>query len=912
MEMNTETFLRAEEIVHATLEAGRAGDRAWIKVRCDQDAALAEEVVSLLAAIAAEEKLSEQYRQQPQPTAASRPARERVGPYRLDRLLGRGGMGAVYLAYRDDGQYEQQVAVKLLDLPMSSEVFRERFRQERQILAALQHPYIAQLLDGGVDEGGEPYLTMEFVDGKPIHRYCTDAKLTTQQCIELFLRVCQAVHFAHNHLIVHRDLKPDNILVTDAGTPKLLDFGTAKLLSPTPEEADSHLTRAGFLAFTPHYASPEQVLGQPITTASDTYALGVLLYLLLTGQPPYELKELSTAEMLRKICEEEPRRPSQLAQARRIDADLEAILLKALRKEPQRRYPSAEALAGDLKAYLEGKPVSARQGTMRYRTGKFVRRNRIALAAATLLAASLAMGVGGIVWQARVAERERQKAVARSADLRQLSNSLLSELDEAIKQLPGSTHAQQLLVTRVLKHLDRMAADTQDDRTTQLDLAGAYTRLASLQGSSYDQNVGDAKGALISIGKAIALGQTLAQNHPRDAEALRALALAETVRGKILYGTAPIEEAVAATQAANATYEQILALPGASAGDLADAATAWGVLGDELGINSAVSMDDPLAALEAYRKSRALMLQSLRLAPAGPARRGLVVCQLKIAETESAIDPAQTLVDVQEGLKSLDSFSKPDRETLRMVRLRQHLLEEKADALTQLGRYTEANALLAEIVQVHSKLVAGDPEDQRALLDLEIDLDHQSQTYETAADPDLGATAEVRRRNLAAAEPILVHETAVLEEMLRLNPDQEELRPVLADAQIHLGIAQIELRRDPSAAGRIAAALAVLRQLSAKQNSASELDVAAQDLLIAEPLNLRDPSLAVRDAERAVALSHGKFPALLLTLAKAYRANGQIDRARATARKGLALLPAPAPNAVPSNIRRLLEMQAKP
>jgi eukaryotic-like serine/threonine-protein kinase len=277
--------------------------------------------------------------------------------------LGRGGMGAVYLAHRVDGQFEQKVAIKLIDLPLATDLFRERFRQERQILAGLQHPFIARLLDGGVTRDGDLYLVMEYVDGVPIHRFCEEQRLTVHQRLALSMRVCEAVQFAHQNFVVHRDLKSENILVVEDGTPRLLDFGTAKLLSPSLGGPDSKLTREGYLSFTPQYASPEQVLGNPITTASDTYSLGVLLYLLLTGTLPYELKELTTAEMLRVICEAPPRRVARAADPRqRLDADLEAILLKALRKEPQERYLTAEQLASDLRAYLNGLPVAARSG----------------------------------------------------------------------------------------------------------------------------------------------------------------------------------------------------------------------------------------------------------------------------------------------------------------------------------------------------------------------------------------------------------------------------------------------------------------------------------------------------------------------------------------------------------------------
>ena len=312
------------------------GDRPkLVKDRCDGDTMLMAEVSSLLDACASEELLAAASFEESKIAARTDHDRRRVGAYEIDRLIGRGGMGAVYLAHRADGNFEQQVAIKLIDLPLATELFRERFRTERQILACLHHPLIAKLLDGGVTGDGEPFLVMEYVDGMPIHRFCKEHGLSERQRLLIFGSVCEAVQFAHQNLVVHRDLKPDNIFVTQDGTPRLLDFGTAKLLSASTD-GQGEFTRQGFQSFTPQYASPEQVLGNPITTASDTYSLGVLLFLLLTGTLPYELKEFTTAEMIRVICEQPPRRPSLAADGKqRLDVDLEAILLKALRKVPE-------------------------------------------------------------------------------------------------------------------------------------------------------------------------------------------------------------------------------------------------------------------------------------------------------------------------------------------------------------------------------------------------------------------------------------------------------------------------------------------------------------------------------------------------------------------------------------------------
>jgi serine/threonine protein kinase len=330
MDPKTDRFQRIEAIFHEALTISGDARAELIDSRCNGDSDLAAKVRLLLNASEREEQRIASLLSEREKGKASESEGRRIGPYVLDGLLGRGGMGVVYLAHRADGEFEQKVAIKLIDLPMATSTFRERFRQERQILAGLQHPYIARLLDGGVTSNDDPYLVMEFVDGVPIHRYCERENLSLQQRLKLFLQVCEAVQFAHQNFVVHHDLKPDNILIAADGAPRLLDFGTAKLLSPSFAATGGELTRDGYQSFTPQYASPEQVMGHAVTAASDTYSLGILLYLLLTGSLPYKLAELTTVEMLRVICEEPPRKPV-LAEALgwRLDTDLVAILLKA-------------------------------------------------------------------------------------------------------------------------------------------------------------------------------------------------------------------------------------------------------------------------------------------------------------------------------------------------------------------------------------------------------------------------------------------------------------------------------------------------------------------------------------------------------------------------------------------------------
>jgi serine/threonine-protein kinase len=363
---------------------------------------------------------------------------DRVGPYRVIHELGRGGMGIVYRAERADGEFVQIVALKLVRRGLDSDETTVRFRRERQILAQLDHPSIARLLDGGLHTDGRPYFAMELVEGEPITTYCDRQRLSVDARLRLFCRVCEAVQYAHGRLIVHRDLKPANIFVTTTGDLKLLDFGIAKLLTDDDAAQATELTGAGLRPLTPAYAAPEQLRGEPVSTAADVYTLGVILFELLAGRRPFEA---ASSGFDRSPLDADPPRPSnvlvpkgrdearsidEIAHARgvasralapRLRGDLDAIVLKALRREPQHRYTGAAALVDDLERFLQGRPVSARPDGRRYRAGKFVRRHRVGLAVAVSLVLSLVGGLAATTWQARAKTLEAQKAEAVKAFL---------------------------------------------------------------------------------------------------------------------------------------------------------------------------------------------------------------------------------------------------------------------------------------------------------------------------------------------------------------------------------------------------------------------------------------------------------------------------------------------------------------
>jgi eukaryotic-like serine/threonine-protein kinase len=382
----------------------------------------------------------------------------RIGPYRLMRELGRGGMGVVYLARRADGQYRREVALKLAQSPVFDPHLRERFFAERDILARLSHRNIAALFDGGVTEEGHPYFTMEYVDGRPVDTYCDEERLDRRARVRLFLQICDAVAAAHRTLVVHRDLKPNNVLVDATGQVKLLDFGIAKLLDPLRPGAE---TQPAVRLFTRDYASPEQVRGAPVTTASDVYSLGALLYRLVTGSMPHQFDEDTPSHVERVICDIEPASPG-------VDADLDNIVLKALGKDPARRYASVELFAQDLDHYLRGLPVAARADSAAYRAGKFVRRHRIAVTATVVVAAALVVGTVATMIQARRAEL----AAVRAQRVSILVTDLF-KLAEPGRVKGGAITARELLD----RGSERIAVELADDPDAQATMYGVVGRL---------------------------------------------------------------------------------------------------------------------------------------------------------------------------------------------------------------------------------------------------------------------------------------------------------------------------------------------------------------------------------------------------------------------------------------------------
>ena len=452
---------------------------------------------------------------------------QHVGPYRITGIIGQGGMGIVYRAVRDDDEYRKQVALKVVRQGMDSRHILSRFRKERQILAGLDHPNIARLLDGGTTEDGLPYFVMEYIQGFPVTQYCESERIGIAERLKLFQQICSAVQYAHQKLVIHRDLKPGNILVARDGTPKLLDFGIAKLLNPDTDSAKATETMTILRLMTPDYASPEQVRGLEVSTSTDVYSLGAVLYELLTGQRPHQFKNYTPTEIERVICLAETERPSSAIRrstgvpakiSKLLTGDLDNIILKAMRKEPERRYQSAGQFGEDVGRYLQGLPVIARSDTFVYRAGKFVRRHKLGVVAILIVILSLVGGITAALYQARKAER-------RFEQVRKLANTFLFDFHDSIKDLPGATPAREMVVHTALEYLDSLAGESEGDPSLQWELAEAYQKVGDVQGDPRGMNLGKPADAMTSYRKALTLTQKLTASDPTNTPALRSLAI---------------------------------------------------------------------------------------------------------------------------------------------------------------------------------------------------------------------------------------------------------------------------------------------------------------------------------------------------------------------------------------------------
>ncbi|TVR15865.1 MAG: serine/threonine protein kinase, partial [Balneolaceae bacterium] len=556
-------------------------------------------------------------------------AGEQIGPWTIIKEIGQGGMSTVYLAERSDGEFNRKVAVKFLHGLSNDKKMIERLRAEQSILAGLDHKHICKLFDAGIKDAGRPYFIMEYIDGPPIDEYCRKNNLSLDERLALFMQVCEAVQYAHKRLIVHRDIKPSNILVDAEGNAKLLDFGIAKLVNDDPE-IDITNTNTGLFLMTPEYASPEQIEQFPITTATDVYSLGLLLFKLLTNKLPYSVDSKTPLEIGQTIVQTDPTKPSlvvtekpngkadklanekatslYIKQAqKKLKGDLDNIILKALRKEPERRYDSAGQLLQDIYNYQNHLPVMARPESRTYRAKKFILRNKTAVAAAAIISIIL-MGATWIsINQANIATEQRFIAEQRFNDVRELANSLIFELHDEIVNLPGATAARSLIVERALQYLTALTAHENADTNLKKEVSEAYRIVGDVQGNPTNPNLGRYSDAIISYQHALDLINAVLEEEPDNTEARIILANILENKSDVQSATGELELAEANQRLSNDIYRELTEEAPNQIIRLREYAISLLKYGDLLGHPNFTNLGKPNEALEKYTMAKDLL-----------------------------------------------------------------------------------------------------------------------------------------------------------------------------------------------------------------------------------------------------------------------------------------------------------------
>jgi non-specific serine/threonine protein kinase/serine/threonine-protein kinase len=867
--LDPDHWRKINDLFHAALEREPHQRLAFLANECAADTGLLEQVERLLEAHSRasgfiETRLNGAVRSLVSGEEVTIGAQ--FGSYRVVGELGRGGMGAVYVAERADTQYEKRVAIKLVKRGMDTDAVLKQFRHERQILAGLEHPNIARLLDGGTTAGGLPYFVMEYIEGLPIDAYCDSRRLPIAARLQLFRQVCAAVTHAHQHLVVHRDIKPSNILVTPDGTPKLLDFGIAKILH-AGEPAETRGTVAPFRVMTPEYASPEQVTGDRVTTASDVYALGLLLHELLTGQRAHRLKTSNLEEVVRVVCNSEPVRPSTVFAGlkgrsevsatrgttpekllKQLAGDLDQIVLAALRKEPQRRYPSVAAMAEDVHNYLAKRPVVARGEAWTYRARRFVRRNALPVTALAGAFIALAVGLVATLWQARVAESarreaevQRSQAERRFEDVRKLATSFVFEFHDAIANLAGATPARELVVSRGLEYLDSLAKDAERDRRLQLDLAEAYDRLSDIQGNPFGSNVGDVRASLESMKKATAIRELAAKSMAPDSAEGLALIRSLSRLGDANHATGRSKDAVE-------LYRRVV-LAGAT-------------------------LQSGETRLEVQKS-------------VAHASNRLCAILMTLGDSGGALEGCKNSVQVYEALVRADPGNANLREQAASA------YSASANTLRLTGLVAEALPLSRRASDELEKLAEATPADGRVRLEL--------------------ATALTRQGNVEAAlgsdaDAVKSYDQAVdlLDDLLTADPGDQRIRTILSYLLLRQSPVLIRAGHAAAASASTRRGLAMLKTQAERPTAGpTDLNEYATWLLTCEPATERRPSEALRFARRAA--ESQAHPVYLDTLAMAYFQTGAVEQAVKTAEQALAMLPPLALGLRPTGLRSEIE-----
>lgn len=795
--MEKSDWKEAKRIFQEAIELEPGERRDFISANC-ADVALHGDINNLLEAYEA----SEGFIEQPAVSEMGFPADEygngsgdaprvsqRIGNYQITREIGKGGMGNVFLATRDDGEFSQSVAIKIIKRGMDTDLIVRRFRNERQILASLNHPFITRLLDGGTTDDGLPYLVMEYVEGMQLMKFCEKNSVGVEERLDLFRQICSAVEYAHRNLVVHRDLKPSNILVTADGSPKLLDFGIAKLTQAVGGTGDT--TGSFARLFTPEYASPEQIRGENITTVSDVYSLGVVLYELLTGQHPVKRgRNLAPHEWMKEICDTEPQKPSDAVGARtgrlrehnterdaedtrhlsaqpvptlsasRLRGDLDNIVLKALQKEPSLRYASVEQFSEDIRRHQNGLPVIAQTSSAGYRARKFISRHRLGAVAGALIFLSLLVGTSVAGWQAYRANRERAKAENRFNQVRKLAHSVIFDYHDGIQKLAGSTEVREKMVRDAVEYLDNLSADGGNDAALLSELAAAYEKVGDVQGNPYLSNLGNLDGAIDSYQKGLAIRESLFAANPNDPDAKYDLGQSYSEIGDIYWAKGNNEEAMSSYVKALSVFE------GLKASDPGVAKYQAGVSYALNGIGHVQQQQgDFKGELETFKKLQANAEETAALGPGNASYLDHVaVAALKLGDAYmSNGDLQNALPNYQRSITIFSTELADDKDDAGVRRRLSLAFCRIGRTESQLGQYDKAAENDLKALEMDEYLLKQDPGNNQLISDI-------STVNNNLADDYL------RQGKLGLAEKYVKDAISQAEQTLSKSPDYQQAR----------------------------------------------------------------------------------------------------------------------------------------
>ncbi len=853
-----------EHLFHEALERGVD----FLDTACDGYPEIRQEVLELLAS----------YRH----WSVEMPAVEEIplpvfGPYQCDAVLGAGGMGTVYRAHRTDGQFRQQVAIKVLRESRRTDWHRQRFLAEREILARLEHPSIARILDGGMTSEGEPYLAMELVEGVPIDAHCDAGRLTLRARIELFCQVLDALDYAHRKMVVHRDLKPSNILVTQEGHAKLLDFGTSKLSGD-----DATITH--MRALTPRYASPEQLRGEPAGVASDVFSAGVVLFELLAGVHPFGAADSLVASIERAAGRREPISPASAidearaaarsarlsALRRELAGELDWVLRKALATDAAMRYPTAAALRDDLLRYVSGHPVEARPATLPYRARKFFERNRMAVLAGATFSIALAVGIGTALWQASLAER-------RFNELRDLARFVLTDLNPGLQRLPGSTKLQRASVDRSLQYLDGLAQEKGSDTALRMEVAGGYLQLGNVLGNPFRASLGDRAAAQTAYRKGLAAieGMESSPAARRLRNELRMqLAAVDVFGGDTERGLEGIRTAVEDLRTALRQTPEDDTLRLAVARGLDFLGTRMASAG---GVFETARVRPAVAVLEDALRQALPVIE--RNPKHGEALRQLANTENGLALVKGSLLPSEAMEHHRRAIGYLDRLPAEEALALDVRRLRTNILLQMGWAEGQRGNHAQAIEYVRQAGDLLRAWSAADPADVNA------------QYQMTAVHRALGIIEGYRNNGPEAARQFLAA-AEIHEQLSKADPANSNYRylrgEVLARASKWLWMdGEKAAAREAATAG-----LQILQELAASPKASLTQVYGACRWWMETPVpEVRNPQRAVGICRRAVELSKGNDPSAWELLAQAEFLLGNRAAAVANMEKAVSLLP---------------------